>query len=370
MTQFSIIVGYRNRDLGRVKHSLDSLLAQTLKDFELIFIDYGSDLPLASEVRDLVKKYSFTRYFFNDTRGCFWNRSHALNCGIEKAVGRISVLWDIDLIVEPDFLEKMSQVILDKEFTTHRCYYLPENTSLSQLDAPDFKRNLQHAYVGLCGVQTEKLREINGYDEFFQVWGAEDDDLYDRLQKTGLTKRIINADEIPVYHQWHPTQSLVLPDMWYLTMVEKLFNPERNMILPNGTFFKTGGRPALMAVQNRAHKNGLELTLDLENKTLLYNSLIREFETVVPGDQLYIDFYYPQMEPHPKAMRVMKRFNLMMTRMGRNIRLINQKQEVDKQLKDNIYGFLKYFLGRQRDRLLDYYLDWREDGFFLLLIRA
>ena len=51
----SIVVGYRNREIERVKRSLDSLLQQKYVDFEMIFIDYGSDHSISKDIEQLLK---------------------------------------------------------------------------------------------------------------------------------------------------------------------------------------------------------------------------------------------------------------------------------------------------------------------------
>ena len=48
---------------------------------------------------------------------------------------------------------------------------------------------------------------INGYDEFFEGWGKEDDDLTHRLQRKGCKKRSLRFAGI-VYHLWHGHESM------------------------------------------------------------------------------------------------------------------------------------------------------------------
>jgi len=44
---------------------------------------------------------------------------------------------------------------------------------------------------------------INGYDEFYHSWGAEDTDIHIRLKELGLKIEFYNK-EVLVKHQWHP----------------------------------------------------------------------------------------------------------------------------------------------------------------------
>ena len=124
--KISIIIGFRNRDIQRVKYALDSLAVQSLKDFELIFIDYGSDIPLAKQVEALFGEYDFVKYYYSDSRGRFWNRAHAVNTGFRFSAGEKIFISDIDIIYHPDFLKSIAAFNLENTFYTFSCYYLPE----------------------------------------------------------------------------------------------------------------------------------------------------------------------------------------------------------------------------------------------------
>ncbi len=55
----TIVFPFRDRDMQRVKRSLDSLQEQTCNDFIVMFIDYGSNPNLSKEIKALVIHYSF-----------------------------------------------------------------------------------------------------------------------------------------------------------------------------------------------------------------------------------------------------------------------------------------------------------------------
>jgi glycosyltransferase involved in cell wall biosynthesis len=367
--QFSIIVGFRNRDYQRVKNSIDSLAAQTISDFELIFVDYGSDDVVSSQIKPLIEGYLFAKYIWSNTKGMFWSRAQAYNLGISQAIGKNIILWDIDLMVEPDFLEKLKEIDTSKVYTTHRCYYLPEEATKHNYKTESIISKSQHSYVGMCLVNANQLKEINGFDEYFQVWGAEDDDLYARLQNAGLERMQINATEIPVYHQWHPTQAPALPDTWYLQMLEYLYKHKNIQNSNTGKILSIENRPALDAFYNKTFKNGAQSELITWNYTFLYNYFVQNYHESPSGTMLYIDHSYPQLGFSAKAQKFINRFNELMRRRHRNFRLINLKQTERKQLKDNIYSFIKFFVGIHRESITDYYLDWREDGFIFIVIK-
>jgi|GEM_PF-4037850 len=56
--KYSIIVGYRNKEINRVKLFLDSLKNQTNSDFELVFVNYFSDTNFQSDIKAILKNYN------------------------------------------------------------------------------------------------------------------------------------------------------------------------------------------------------------------------------------------------------------------------------------------------------------------------
>ncbi|WP_434037638.1 glycosyltransferase family 2 protein [Formosa sp. 4Alg 33] len=222
--KLSIIVGFKNRDLTRIKRFLNSLENQTFKDFELIFVDYGSDLNIAREVKQLVNLFGFAQYIYNDTRGWPWNRSHALNSGLKFAQGEYILFSDVDLIYSPKFIEQSCAVINKDGQYFMQFYLLPEN--YSTWDSIEIEDSFNLTAKGTKGaihfVNKEKLLSIGGFDEFYCFWGQEDIDLFGRLETLGLKESWLSIDA-PVFHQWHPivsnTKSYFFPEKWYDQMV-------------------------------------------------------------------------------------------------------------------------------------------------------
>ena len=105
MPKLSIVVTYRNRNVDRVRRFLQSLDRQTYRDFELIFVDYGSDEKYANVVAEMTNQYDWCRYIYNDTRGMLWNKSHAINSGVRQTSGEYFLSTDIDLVYTRDVLQ-------------------------------------------------------------------------------------------------------------------------------------------------------------------------------------------------------------------------------------------------------------------------
>jgi len=107
MTKVSIIVPVFNRE-NFIKDCIDSLLDQTLEDYEIIIVDDGStdQTPCILEKINNPK----VRVFLNSrNRGPSFSR----NRGMDEAVGKIFILTDSDCIVKPNWLEEIIKPFAD-----------------------------------------------------------------------------------------------------------------------------------------------------------------------------------------------------------------------------------------------------------------
>jgi len=368
--RYSIIVGYRNRDLARVKKSLESLKQQNYAGvFELIFVDYGSDAGYSKEVSQLIDEYPFANYYYCATDGMLWNRGHALNVGIQKASGSVCVLYDIDLVVESNFLEKLMDIDYEKEFSIHDCYYLPEPADKIPVDLHHSDIDYPISYVGLCTVSRSTLLEIKGYDEYYQVWGAEDTGLYQKLEQAGLRRRSVSPDEMALFHQWHPTHAREYPDFWYLKMLERLAGAFSHGKGTFGALLSVEDRPVYEFISHKS-KTDIQIIIPPKGGLMIFNEFILAFEKMNKGESMSVSFQYPQTAFNATSQRIIITMNRLLKSAKLNIRLINQKQAEKEALLDHVRSFIHYFLGISRDRLMDYHLNWKDDAFNLVIVAA
>ncbi|SDB64946.1 N-terminal domain of galactosyltransferase [Flavobacteriaceae bacterium MAR_2010_188] len=251
----SVIVGFRNRDVLRVKRHVDSFENQIFRDFEVIFVDYGSDAEVAKEIESLVSGYSFCKYVYNYTIGFPWNRSHALNTGLRISIGEHILFSDIDLIYDPNFLMNLISRKKDNVQLFQQVYWLPEQfIDYQNINAKlnDFTISDSGSKGGVHFIEREKLFEIGGYDEFYCFWGHEDNDLFHRLDKSGIKTEWMAPDVAPVFHQWHPIATSetknFMPDRWWdLTTI--YMNLNRGQLIRNasgwGRIYSKNERPSL-----------------------------------------------------------------------------------------------------------------------------
>lgn len=200
----TIIYAIRDRELDRVKKTLDSLTLQFFEDFEVVLIDYGSSLNAQHEIKELVSNYDFISFFQLEVSQLLWNKSKALNFGIKQAKGDYIFIADIDLIFHPNSTQLLKDLQSPEKFQLFNLGYLDRYES-QKLQAQYYFENLKPTRFGKINgmilTSKESLMKINGLDEFYHFYGAEDEDLFARLETAGY-KREVN-DTCYFYHNWH-----------------------------------------------------------------------------------------------------------------------------------------------------------------------
>lgn len=102
MPRFSVIVPVYNR-VDEINDLLESLSAQTCRDFEVIIVEDGSTEPCGDLVRSFAGKVN-VRYFFKTNEG----RSIARNYGIDRSSGDYLVFFDSDCVIPSDYFAILS----------------------------------------------------------------------------------------------------------------------------------------------------------------------------------------------------------------------------------------------------------------------
>lgn len=205
---FSIIYAHRNRDIERIRLSFNSLSKQEFKNFEVIFVDYGSDDVIISALKDLAAEFDFVKFHSLKVSHLLWNKSKALNYGIKRANGEYIFIADVDLIFHPETTRLFQQINASDKFQLFKLGYLDRTESRKLLTKYNFE-NLKPERLGevngMVLTTKESLLKINGMDEFFHFYGAEDEDLFRRLENAGYQR--MKRNELYFYHQWHQSFS-------------------------------------------------------------------------------------------------------------------------------------------------------------------
>jgi len=200
----TLVLTYRNRDLRIAENCLDSLAQQSTKDFMVILVDYGSDPDFADGIANTAAKHKFIKLISCPTHEQLWSKCRSINIALKETTTPYFLVGDIDLIFHPDFikiaLQKASEQVLFFQYG-----FISENESLLKKDFEAYEIDFlgTEDVTGTTLFPTDKLKEVNGYDEFYHGWGAEDTDIHIRLRNSGLKVEFYNQSVL-VKHQWHP----------------------------------------------------------------------------------------------------------------------------------------------------------------------
>ena len=202
--RFSILYANRNRDPERIKRSFDSLEKQGGGSFEVIFVDYGSEDELIPEYQLTAADFPFVTAYYLKVQHVLWNKSKALNYGTKKAKGQYIFIADVDLIFHPETLSLFNKLAIPEKFFLFRMGYLSKEESEKLKGDYSFEQLKPARYGSVNGMilaGKQALLEVNGLDEFFHFYGAEDVDLFSRLQTAGYREE--KMEDLYFYHNWH-----------------------------------------------------------------------------------------------------------------------------------------------------------------------
>ena len=110
--KYSFIVPVFNRP-DEVDELLESLCSQTLKDFEVIIVEDGSQKPC----KDVCDKYASIlalHYYYKENSGPGQSR----NYGVERAQGDYVIILDSDVVLPQGYLESVECRVESGEFAT------------------------------------------------------------------------------------------------------------------------------------------------------------------------------------------------------------------------------------------------------------
>ena len=170
--RYSIIVTCK----GRLEHLLRSLplfLAQ--RNAEVVVVDYSCPDHTASVLAQL---HPQARVVAVEAAAQF-NLSHARNLGAAAATGELLIFLDADVIIAPDFTERLDGLVAE----TDGCFHRFQSASAHKL-----------GIAGSCVVARKHFEAVQGYDEALQGYGGEDADFYFRLGMVPLRSALLAED--------------------------------------------------------------------------------------------------------------------------------------------------------------------------------
>jgi GT2 family glycosyltransferase len=201
----TIALTNRNRDLRIVKNCLDSLNSQTSQGFQSIVVDYGSEEEYILELQKRLSQYPKIKFISCPVSGQLWSKCRAINIALKQCETPYFMVGDIDLIFDPNFIETAKSLAKPNEVHYFQYGFLSQDESLKTKQFEDYivDFNGNDEVTGTTLFPTALLQKLNGYDEFYHGWGAEDTDIHIRIKNEGKTLLFYDK-AILIKHQWHP----------------------------------------------------------------------------------------------------------------------------------------------------------------------
>jgi predicted glycosyltransferase involved in capsule biosynthesis len=245
----TVVIGVCNRSDYRLINVLRSIRAQTHPAdlVRVIVVDYGSGLESAQRTMRICEGYR-AEYVPVD-RVPIWSRSRCLNIGIRLAHSKFLMICDVDLVLSPRYLSDAVRVLTISPLSVvcSPMLDLPEESAELLERTANAREDFQfdkwkqwcsarhdwkfHPSIGVTYTVFYKL--VRGYDEYYQEWGSEDDDLMRRFKYLGLESRVLDSGSFYL-HQWHPKYE-GLPDGRNTAQIERnrLYFEKNHSILRN-----------------------------------------------------------------------------------------------------------------------------------------
>ena len=197
--KFSICIPTLNEEkyIGGI---LGCLEKQTLKDFEVIIVDGNSQDKTKEEALKFSDKYPL-QFLKSPQRGVSFQRNYAA----KKAMSDYVIFFDADVMIEPDFLEKIKKHLEKKDIDILTTW----NKPISDKPVDEFiylfmnifmlelikKTNPGAVGVFIC-VKESSFEKIGGFREGVNF--GEDYDLAKRLHDSGFTYALFKKPKVHV----------------------------------------------------------------------------------------------------------------------------------------------------------------------------
>jgi len=264
LIKISLIITVYNRS-HLIRKSLLSLRNQSVKPDELILSDDGSEEDIVVEIKDITKDFEFpVKYVKQANKG--FRLAKTRNNGVRNSKGDLIIFLDQDLIHTTDLLKTFNLNSRDKRFITGMPIWMNEKTSSKITEERiidnsfnkfitsndkryvenQFRKDRRYYYLhklkltnqprlrgGVCAINRKDFELINGYDEKFIGWGAEDDNVGGRLYKSGVEgyNPFLKDYSIHLYHE-----KAVIPNKGVKEQANYQYYQKKKMEIKKGNY--------------------------------------------------------------------------------------------------------------------------------------
>jgi glycosyltransferase involved in cell wall biosynthesis len=198
----SIVIVNRNRSFHILAKTLDSICPQLNDNVQLSLVDYGSSESYQSDLEYLINSFAYVHLILCPTQGQLFHKTRAINMVLKGCTTTYFMVLDMDCIVHPNFIKKAMELASENTVYNFPYGFLKEEESKKSKAFDEYNIDFIGGLTGSAIFNTQKLQDLNGFDEFYHNWGAEDADMFDRLEHIGVTT-VLYQEELLLLHQWH-----------------------------------------------------------------------------------------------------------------------------------------------------------------------
>lgn len=217
--EVTVAIPIRNRADHRLRNALATLRAQDYPRHlvKIEVVDYGSSSDALEKVEVLCAQFeaSLTKLHVTNV----WNKAKCANYAIKRCRSEFLLSADADNLFPHNFISEMvhalranplsvvySKMLDLEQDTLSLLIRLNEqnlNVPYAELEKLGVARGAGNKHPGTFGTATAFFQQIRGYDEQYEEWGWEDNDIMRRFLYLGLDLISI-SDRAKFLHQWHP----------------------------------------------------------------------------------------------------------------------------------------------------------------------
>ena len=177
---FSIIIALYKETPNQIKTSINSIINQTYKNFEIILIIDNPDFIHKDLLLNLLKKNDRVKIIYNNKN---LGLTKSLNIGIRNSIGKYIVRQDGDDFSLEDRLKKAYQILIKNKIQIYSSPaivngVIKPNILIRKFFTPDILRYKNMLFHGALIIKRDIIKEFK-YDEKYLY--SQDFELYNRL---------------------------------------------------------------------------------------------------------------------------------------------------------------------------------------------
>jgi glycosyltransferase involved in cell wall biosynthesis len=203
LPKVSIVVTTINR-APLLRKTLNSIVSQSFKDYEIVVIDDGTDTETPALCAE---PWPFTLRYFRLNRmkkPGYYNQSIVANFGVRQACGEIVILNCAECLHVGNVLQDLVDMVKPDTVALCRADHLNIDGTVNPAKTDYMNIVREHQALFFCGaIYKDWFYRLRGFDETYErFYGADDNDFSDRLLYAGA--KFVYPTSSYVQHQWHP----------------------------------------------------------------------------------------------------------------------------------------------------------------------